>query len=138
MTVDQLKELPSDLVTLGSHGSMHVLLSQTQVDKAQEEIEGSRRQLQHLIGREVRLFSFPYGDYDASTVKLCSTAGYDQVFTIRPEQIKTDEAGMLRGRVKVDPSDWPIEFFLKVNGAYEWMTKWMTSNARRSTLSNPA
>jgi peptidoglycan/xylan/chitin deacetylase (PgdA/CDA1 family) len=131
MTVDQLKELPSDLVTLGSHSSMHMLLSQTQLDTAREEIEGSRRQLQHVLGREVRLFSFPYGDYDESIVKLCSMAGYDQAFTIYPEQIRTDEAGMLRGRVKVDPSDWPIEFFLKVNGAYEWMTKWMTSNTRR-------
>jgi len=131
MTVDQLKELPSDLVTLGSHSSMHMLLSHTQLDTAREEIEGSRRELQHVLGREVRLFSFPYGDYDESIVKLCSIAGYDQAFTIYPEQIRTDEAGMLRGRVKVDPSDWPIEFFLKVNGAYEWMTKWMTSNTRR-------
>jgi peptidoglycan/xylan/chitin deacetylase (PgdA/CDA1 family) len=138
MTVDQLRELPSDWVTLGSHGSMHVLLSQAQPDRAREEIEGSRQELQHLMGREVRLFSFPYGDYDASIVKLCSIAGYDQVFSICPEQIGTDEGGLLRGRVKVDPSDWPIEFFLKVNGAYEWMTKWMTSNTRRWTISKPA
>jgi peptidoglycan/xylan/chitin deacetylase (PgdA/CDA1 family) len=134
MTADQLSEFPSDLVTLGSHGSMHVHLSQTQPDRAKEEIEGSRRELEHLIGREVRLFSFPYGDHDASSVELCAIAGYEQAFTIRPEQIKTDETGMLRGRVKVDPSDWPIEFFLKINGAYAWMT----TDARRWTIFNPA
>jgi peptidoglycan/xylan/chitin deacetylase (PgdA/CDA1 family) len=124
MTVDQLKELPSDLVSLGSHSSTHVHLSQTQRDRAQQEIEGSRHELERLIGREVRLFSFPYGDHDPSVVELCRMAGYEHAFTIHPERIKTEALSMLRGRVKVDPSDWQVEFFLKLSGAYEWMALW--------------
>jgi peptidoglycan/xylan/chitin deacetylase (PgdA/CDA1 family) len=124
MTVDQLKGLSSELVTLGSHSSTHVHLSQAERGRARDEIERSRQELQRLIGRDVRLFSFPYGDYDAKIVELCRNAGYDHAFTIQPERIETEKSSMLRGRVKVDPTDWPIEFFLKSNGAYTWMTVW--------------
>jgi peptidoglycan/xylan/chitin deacetylase (PgdA/CDA1 family) len=114
-----------DSITLGSHSSAHVLLAQTKRERAWEEIEGSRRELEGLIGREIRLFAFPYGDHDPETVKLCKMAGYEQAFTMLPNPVKTESANILRGRVKVHPMDWPIEFFLKFSGAYAWMTWWM-------------
>ena len=136
MTADQLKELSSELVTLGSHSLTHVHLTQMERGRARDEIERSRQELQRLTGRDVRLFSFPYGDYDEKIVKLCRNAGYDYAFTIQPERIETDKRSILRGRVKVDPSDWPIEFFLKSSGAYTWMTLWMASKQRASAKSD--
>jgi peptidoglycan/xylan/chitin deacetylase (PgdA/CDA1 family) len=135
MTVDQLKELPTEFVTLGSHSSTHVHLSQTERGRARDEVERSRQELQHLIGREVRLFAFPYGDYDAKIIEFCKNAGYDHAFTIQPERIETEKRSILRGRIKVDPTDWPIEFFLKSHGAYAWMTLWAGSKRRASAKS---
>ena len=125
MTVEQLKDLPANLVTFGSHGLTHVPLTQTQRETAWDEIENSRRELERLMGCEIKLFAFPYGDHDRSTTELCKMAGYEQAFTMLPDPVKTESIEMLRGRVRVDPGDWLIEFFLKVGGAYAWMTWWM-------------
>ena len=120
MSAERIATLPSSLVTLGSHTSTHPHLSRMDRDDARSEIEGSRSKLQELAAQDIRLFAFPYGDYDASVVELCRHAGYDYVFTTTPHGVDTASANFVRGRVKVEPFDGPLEFFLKYNGAYAW------------------
>jgi peptidoglycan/xylan/chitin deacetylase (PgdA/CDA1 family) len=123
MSEEQITLLPSSLVALGSHTCTHPRLSRLHADNAQEEIEGSRLKIQALTGQKVRLLAFPYGDYDASTIELCKRAGYDHVFSVVPEPVDTTNTGFVRGRVKVEPSDWALEFFLKYQGAYAWTSR---------------
>jgi hypothetical protein len=52
---------------------------------------------------------------------VCRAAGYETVFSIATQEVDTTTSELLRGRTMVDPSDGPIEFFLKFNGAYQWM-----------------
>lgn len=120
MSVEQIAKLPSLLVTVGSHSCTHPRLSRLATIDAREEIEGSRAKLESLTIQDVRLFAFPYGDHDASTVELCRMAGYELVFSTTPAPIDTTDSAFVRGRVKVDPFDSPLEFFLKCNGAYAW------------------
>jgi peptidoglycan/xylan/chitin deacetylase (PgdA/CDA1 family) len=123
MSAEQIAPLPSSLVTLGSHTSTHPRLSRIDARNAQEEIEGSRLKLQALTAQEVRLLAFPYGDHNVSTIELCKVAGYDYVFSVTPDAVDTTDSGFVRGRVKVDPFDWPLEFFLKYHGAYAWSSQ---------------
>jgi peptidoglycan/xylan/chitin deacetylase (PgdA/CDA1 family) len=123
MSAEQITPLPSSLVTLGSHTSTHPRLSRVDARNAQEEIEGSRLKLQALTAQQVRLLAFPYGDHDASTIELCKAAGYDYVFSVAPDPVDTTNSSFVRGRVKVDPFDWPLEFFLKYHGAYAWLSQ---------------
>ncbi|WP_454630051.1 polysaccharide deacetylase family protein [Bradyrhizobium cenepequi] len=120
MSAEQIAKLPSLLVTVGAHSCTHPRLSRLAPNDAREEIEGSRAKLQSLTTQDVRLFAFPYGDHDASTVELCRMAGYEAVFSTTPTPVDTTASAFVRGRVKVDPFDWPLEFFLKLNGAYGW------------------
>lgn len=120
MSSKQLKALPASLVSLGSHSLTHPSILELDAERARAEIEDSRQQLAELSGREIVEFSFPYGDHDASAVAMCRAAGYKAVYSIRPQEIDTSASELLRGRTKVDPSDGPIEFFLKFNGAYHW------------------
>lgn len=122
MSAEQIAKLPSSLVTLGSHTSTHARLSRIDPDDARREIEGSRLGLQTLTAQDVRLLAFPYGDHDASTIELCRAAGYDCVFSISPDPVDTTRSDFVRGRVKVDPFDGPLEFFLKFRGAYAWVS----------------
>lgn len=122
MTSTQLRQLPAEVVILGSHSMSHPHLSQLSPEHAKAEIEGSKRVLTDLVGRDVRLFAFPYGDYNAAVIKLCRAAGYDHVFTISPTSVTTEGSEFVRGRVKVEPDDGTLEFFLKTNGAYSWMS----------------
>jgi peptidoglycan/xylan/chitin deacetylase (PgdA/CDA1 family) len=123
MTIEQLKKLNSHLVSLGAHTISHPLLSRLNKEQQQKEIEGSRNRLAELSGRDIQSLSFPYGDHDASCVEACKVAGYDVVFSILPEEVDTECSDILRGRTRVDPSDGPIEFFLKYNGAYAWASQ---------------
>lgn len=121
MSAEQIAALPSALVTVGAHSRSHPRLSRLPPDDARQEIEGSRRELHDLTGQDVRLFALPYGDHDSSTIKLCRTAGYEAVFTTVPSPVDTTSSDLVRGRVKVDPFDGRLEFFLKYNGAYAWI-----------------
>jgi peptidoglycan/xylan/chitin deacetylase (PgdA/CDA1 family) len=122
MTAEQITMLPSSLVALGSHTSTHPRLSRINPHDAREEIEGSRLKLQNLTTQDVRLLAFPYGDHDSSIVELCKAAGYEYVFSITPDPVDTTSSNFVRGRVKVEPFDGSIEFFLKCHGAYSWVS----------------
>jgi peptidoglycan/xylan/chitin deacetylase (PgdA/CDA1 family) len=120
MSAEQIAKLPSRLVTVGSHSCTHPRLSRLVPGEARAEIEGSRVKLQNLTMQDIRLFAFPYGDHDASAIELCRMAGYEAAFSTTPTPVDTTGPAFVRGRVKVDPFDWPLEFFLKYNGAYAW------------------
>jgi len=122
MSAERIAMLSSPLVTFGSHSITHPHLSRIKFGDARKEIEGSRDKLEHLTKEEIRLFAFPYGDHDVSTVDLCRAAGYEHVFTTVPLPVKIEDSSFLRGRVQVEPFDSPLEFFLKYNGSYEWLS----------------
>ena len=52
---------------------------------------------------------------------LCREAGYEGLFAILPELAFTDPQEFVTGRVGVNPSDWALEFRLKILGAYRWL-----------------
>src|SRR5260370_27014357 len=121
MSSEQLNAPSASLVSLESHSVTHPSMLELDTKRARREIEDSRHRLAELSGREIFGFSFPYGDHDASTVAMCRAAGYETVYSITAQEVDTTSSELLRGRTKVDPSDGPIEFFLKFNGAYQWM-----------------
>jgi peptidoglycan/xylan/chitin deacetylase (PgdA/CDA1 family) len=136
MTEEQLNKLPDALVTLGAHSITHPHLTQIGRDPAKLEIEGSLSQLRGLTGRDIRLFAFPYGDYDAEVIRICKMAGYDHVYSIEPQAIDASGDKFLRGRTKAEPSDSNLEFFLKLHGAYGWMP--FASSLKRKLRSFPS
>jgi hypothetical protein len=122
MSAEHIAKLPSPLVALGSHSSTHPRLSSMTPSDARNEIEGSRVTLQTLTAQDVRQFALPYGDHDALVIELCREAGYAYIFSTTPNPVDTTSHHFVRGRVKVDPVDGPLEFFLKYNGAYGWVS----------------
>jgi peptidoglycan/xylan/chitin deacetylase (PgdA/CDA1 family) len=57
-------------VEIGGHTLFHASLSSlTSVEQQNEILEGNRR-LEQIINREVRLFSYPFGDFCAETIEL--------------------------------------------------------------------
>jgi peptidoglycan/xylan/chitin deacetylase (PgdA/CDA1 family) len=121
MSADQLSGLSRSLVSLGSHTLSHPRLPELEPDRARQEVERSRAILAELTGRDVVELAFPYGAHDKTTLALCRAASYDTVYSIIPEGVDTTSQSFLRGRTKTEPTDGPLEFFLKFNGAYEWM-----------------
>lgn len=120
LTEDQLRKLSPDLVQIGSHTRTHPMLTRLSEKEAREQLVGSRTRLQEIIGRDVKLFSFPYGAYDDNVIRWCRDAGYDKVFTTLPRSASQEADEFVVGRVAIYPYDLPLEFSLKLSGAYRW------------------
>lgn len=121
MSLDEIKSLRSDLVTIGSHTLTHSPLRSLTEPEVKAEISESRKRLEELLHRKITLFSFPYGGFRDYMIEWCKEAGYERVFTTLPYLALSDPQEFLTGRVSVDPDDWLLEFRLKLLGAYRWL-----------------
>ena len=121
MTPQGLQALPDNLITIGSHTVTHPFLPSLPRDAALWELQQSRTDLARLLNRDVSLFSFPFGGYTEQLIDLCRELGYQRVFTTQPALAFTTPSEFAVGRIRVDPTDWPLEFFLKIAGAYRWL-----------------
>jgi peptidoglycan/xylan/chitin deacetylase (PgdA/CDA1 family) len=124
LSAEQLAALKDRrLLTIGSHSVSHPNFLKLDPAQARRELEQSKAQLEAILGRKIGLFSFPHGACDSQTIALARAAGYARVFTINPSNAFTSADNFVQGRVLVDPADWPLEFRLKVLGAYRWLAK---------------
>jgi peptidoglycan/xylan/chitin deacetylase (PgdA/CDA1 family) len=118
-TADRLRELPRDLITIGSHTMTHPLLPSLSEDEAKFQLFASRAELEKLLNRDHALA--PYGEFCESLFQLCREAGYERGFTVLPIPALTDPREFVTGRIAVNPTDWGLEFRLKILGAYRWL-----------------
>jgi peptidoglycan/xylan/chitin deacetylase (PgdA/CDA1 family) len=80
LTRDELKSLAGNQwVTIGAHTVTHSRLSALSEEEQRYEITLSKKQLEKLLEREIRVFSYPFGkrnDYDMTSVRICREAGF--------------------------------------------------------------
>lgn len=118
---ERWRQLPADLISVGSHTVTHPYLAGLSETEAKRELCDSRVMLQDVIQRKISTFSFPYGDFNDNLVTWCRDAGYQRVFTTRPGNAFQNANEFVTGRVTVEPTDWEAEFRLKLLGAYRWL-----------------
>ncbi len=84
ITTEQLKEMAKDpLVTIGSHGISHEILPSLSVEQKWEEIEASKRELEKIAGKKIKLFAYSHGQYDDKCLEMVSKAGYEGAFSVK-------------------------------------------------------
>ncbi len=91
-----------------------------------EELKNSKSSLGAIVDREITAISFPYGSYGARELRLAREAGYKFCYDSVPGQASSTIREGLIGRVDVQPTDWDLEFRLKVCGAYRWV-RWASA-----------
>jgi peptidoglycan/xylan/chitin deacetylase (PgdA/CDA1 family) len=133
MTTEQIKGLPAELITIGSHTVRHSELKQIGEEILRRELIESRKKLQEITGREITLLSLPHGGYDDNVLELARQTGYQRVLSSLPRLTKKRE--YVVERVPVRPSDWTFEFRLKFLGAYRWLA-FILGLKRRLSVSN--
>jgi peptidoglycan/xylan/chitin deacetylase (PgdA/CDA1 family) len=117
----RLKSFDTELVSIGSHTVSHADLSALSPRQAREELDRSRTALEAILGRKVGMFAFPYGRFNGDLTNLSRQVGYHRVFTIRPDMAFSTEREYVTGSCAVSPTDWELEFKLKLLGAYHWL-----------------
>jgi peptidoglycan/xylan/chitin deacetylase (PgdA/CDA1 family) len=119
MSEEDLRELARiPGVSIGSHCLTHRNLMNLDVEESRREIRESKNRLEAIIGKEVSSISFPHGAFDDRYTAIAYEVGYKHLFSISPTLYL--EIDKVKGRVRVEPSDWPLEFHLKLAGAYRW------------------
>jgi peptidoglycan/xylan/chitin deacetylase (PgdA/CDA1 family) len=68
-------------ITIGSHTRTHARLSREPIDTLAEEVEGSRQELEHVLGRSVKHLAYPDGSFDRACVRAVAAAGYEFAYT---------------------------------------------------------
>lgn len=82
LTTEQLRELARDpIAEIGGHTVSHPILKRLAPAEARREIEGGKRDLESILGGEVRSFAYPNGipdvDYGAEHVRIVAETGFD-------------------------------------------------------------
>ena len=84
MTKAMIKEMAaSPYVTIADHTRRHPRLTRLSVSARDAQIAGSKSDLEALIGKPVKAFAYPYGDWNNQVAKEVSADGYDLAFGIR-------------------------------------------------------
>jgi peptidoglycan/xylan/chitin deacetylase (PgdA/CDA1 family) len=107
-TADDLRQLADGgLVEIGAHTVTHPRLTALPRERQLEEIHGSRRQLEELLDREIRLFSYPFGAHDRTTVGCAREAGLACACTTRAGGVRPSTDPYRLPRLYV--GDWPAD-----------------------------
>lgn len=104
---------------VGSHTRTHADLTSSSPDQAQEEIVGSKKELQYLLDYEVRHFCYPYGRFRLEHSLLAKEAGYVTATTTHRGRVHLDCNLYALNRIMVACSVNLGLFAAKVMTAYE-------------------
>jgi peptidoglycan/xylan/chitin deacetylase (PgdA/CDA1 family) len=77
----ELRRLASEGVTLAPHSRTHPRLDRLSLERAREEIAGSRVDLVREIGRCPPAFAFPGGGHDRDLRAVLADEGFELAFT---------------------------------------------------------
>jgi peptidoglycan-N-acetylglucosamine deacetylase len=78
-----LRTLVGEGFEIGAHGWTHKLLWRLRPEEVKEEVQPCKKALEDIVGREVKMFCYPKGRYDASTMRVLNESGYSGARTVR-------------------------------------------------------
>jgi peptidoglycan/xylan/chitin deacetylase (PgdA/CDA1 family) len=117
LTPEQLREMVSAGIAIGSHTVTHPALSSLSREDARRELAESKKSLESMLARPVRLFAYPFGErehFNAETMNLARDAGYTAACTTIQgiNRAGTNPLALLRIGVQDDP---PAVFAFKLS-----------------------
>ena len=118
------------VITIGSHTATHPRMTLLSEADSRRELFESRARLAQFSSSPIDAFCFPYGAFNPELVTLARDCGYHQIYVGVPIQDSTENEPI--GRFRVDPSNWRLEFHLKIVGAYRWVP--MLSRLKQKVL----
>jgi peptidoglycan/xylan/chitin deacetylase (PgdA/CDA1 family) len=84
LTAEDVRRMSEFGFEVGAHTVNHPNLGELALEAAHSEVVDSRLQLERLLGKEVRYFSFPFGAANAirdEVVSIVKATGYDAMFS---------------------------------------------------------
>jgi peptidoglycan/xylan/chitin deacetylase (PgdA/CDA1 family) len=120
MNADQVQTLGKNpLFTIGAHTVNHPALAKQTVEDQVFEIQQSKKVLEQWLGTKISKFSYPYGDYDSTTVRLVKEAGFQNA-------VSTEERSALRSCGVYELPRYQVKNW-SGDEYYKQVSKWLIS-----------
>lgn len=119
MTIEDWQTWRDAGMDVGSHTRTHADLSQISADEAREQIAGSKKELEEMLGCEARHFCYPYGRFGNEHRAMAKEAGYVTATTTRRGRVAPGDDLLTLRRVLVARATHLFHFFLKLTTTYE-------------------
>jgi peptidoglycan/xylan/chitin deacetylase (PgdA/CDA1 family) len=84
LTWDQAREMNDAGVEIGSHTVSHPLLTYEDAASVEWELMRSKQTLEEKLGKKIRAFAYPNGDWSERVREQAAKAGYGCAFTTQP------------------------------------------------------
>jgi peptidoglycan/xylan/chitin deacetylase (PgdA/CDA1 family) len=119
MNDEQVRTWHTAGMEVGAHSRTHPRLSNCNDAELQNEIAGSKADLEALTESAVTQFCYPYGDLDERVSNAVQQAGFDAATTTRRGRVRVGDNPLLFRRILVSGSTFPHLFLLKLLTGYE-------------------
>jgi peptidoglycan/xylan/chitin deacetylase (PgdA/CDA1 family) len=94
LSADQIREMDSSGMVIGSHGVNHYVFSKLSVAEQRQEITTSFTQLSSILGKPLMTFCYPYGGrhtFTSDTIRLLNEAGSVFAFDVNPRDVSAED-----------------------------------------------
>jgi peptidoglycan/xylan/chitin deacetylase (PgdA/CDA1 family) len=129
MSADEVADLDPASVEVGSHSDSHRDLSALPFAEARDDLERSRRRLEDVVGRPVRVAAYPFGRATEDTVRACREAGFESACLISGEGSWRDPFRI--PRQDMDAAGTMLGLWLKRDDRYEPLMRTVPGRAGR-------
>ena len=87
------------LIDVGAHTVHHLALSAASADDLVHEVFESRTALESVVGKPVRHFAYPYGDFSPAALRTVEAAGFAAAVTCESRPLRAGEDRLLIPRL---------------------------------------
>lgn len=135
LNAKQLREMAHAGMEIGSHTQRHSRLSELDLGTIWDEVSGSKKEMEDILGLPVISFAYPYGEFNENCVAAVKKAGYRIACTARTGWFGSDPDLLRVRRVAVFSHDDLSTFARKLAFAdnnVEWgrMAKYAAGRVR--------
>lgn len=117
MNAGQIEELAAAGFEIGSHSRTHRELPYLSDDEIHDEVAGSKKELEAIVGSRVESFAYPRGVFDFRCRAIVESAGYLRA-VVTPRKAGHKEGPYSLERVGVYRHTGSTAFALKLLGVY--------------------
>jgi peptidoglycan/xylan/chitin deacetylase (PgdA/CDA1 family) len=82
LTWEMVERLDKSGMTIGSHTASHILMTNETRQRVMDEVTESRAELETRLGRQIRHFAYPSGQFNSAAVDAVAKAGYHFGYTV--------------------------------------------------------
>ncbi len=116
LTLDEIKEMhTSGLIEIAPHTKTHPKLATLSMDEVRDEIAGSKRAVEEIIGAAAKTFAYPYGNFNDTTVRIIRECGFDAAFSVEEGTVGQQSDLFALPRSSIDQSTTFAQFKGKVS-----------------------